>query len=67
MSAWVEAREREAFFADVERRVADDAGDRREQLLGRLRRGRMLLSTADVLEQFTRWRSPEERLQRESQ
>jgi len=67
MSAWVEAREREAFFADVERRVADDAGDRREQLLGRLRRGRMLLSTADVLELFTRWRSPEERLQRESQ
>lgn len=63
MSAWVEAQEREAFFADVERRCSGMAGDLREQLLGRLERGRMLLSSVDVLQQFASWRSPEERVE----
>ena len=63
MSAWIEARDREAFFKDVERRAAEISGDRREQLLGQLKRGRTLVSTTDVLDQFARWRSPEERLE----
>jgi hypothetical protein len=62
ISAWVEAKEREAFFADAESKFSELAGDLRVQLLGRVERGRQVLSSADVLEQFARWRSPEERV-----
>jgi hypothetical protein len=66
MTAWVEARDREAFFADIEKKCEGVSGDLREQLVGRLEQGRTLLSSADVLEQFVRWRSPDERLERTS-
>lgn len=61
MSAWVEARDREAFFKDVELRAAELSGLRRERILDQLKHGRMLMSTADVLEQFDQWQSPEEK------
>lgn len=61
MSAWVEARDREAFFAEIEKKCEGVSSDLREQIVGRLEQGRTLLSSADVLEQFVRWRSPEER------
>jgi hypothetical protein len=65
MSAWVEARHRETFFASLESILNCAAADLREQLLNRLRQGRKLLDSASVLERFMRWRAPEERLQRD--
>ena len=66
MSAWVEARDRETFFSGLESMVDGTSEDLREQLLGRLKQGRQLLSSASVLERFMRWRSPDERLQRDA-
>lgn len=65
MSAWVEARDRETFFASLESMLKDAADDLREQLRNRLKQGRKLLDSASVLERFMRWRAPEEILRRD--
>lgn len=62
MSAWAAAREREAFFASLESTLDNVAREDREHLLSRVKIGRTLLGTADVLERFRRWRTPDERL-----
>jgi len=62
MAAWAEAKSRETFFAEVERKSSEAPVELRERLVARIEQARTLLSSADVLEQFVTWKTPQERL-----
>jgi len=58
---WAEVNRIEQFFADAERRTADLEDEERNRLLDRLKRARELIGSADALEHFMIWKTPEER------
>lgn len=58
---WAEANRIEQFFTDAERRATDLGDEERNRLLDRLKRARELIGTADALEHFMIWKTPEER------
>lgn len=58
---WAQANRIEQFFADAERRAEKLDEGEMLTLLDRLRRARELVGSADALEHFLKWKSPEER------
>jgi hypothetical protein len=58
---WAEVNRIEQFFSDAERRAADLEDEERIRLLDRLKRARELIGSADALEHFMIWKTPEER------
>jgi hypothetical protein len=65
ISDWEESKKIEAFFVEVENGSRQLPDDLRERVSERVRRARALLSNADVLERFSEWKLPEERLNRD--
>lgn len=58
---WAEANRIEQFFTDAERRAANLGDEERNRLFDRLKRARELIGTADALDHFMIWKTPEER------
>jgi hypothetical protein len=61
IARWVEARNLERFFAEVESDIAKLGPDSREQLMERLEAARELLDAGSALEQLKLWKTPKER------
>ena len=61
IEAWAAAKRIEEFFADAERRAQVLPDEERERTIAQLRQARRLIGSADALEQFQSWRTPEER------
>lgn len=58
---WAQVNRIEQFFADVAQRAEKFDEGAKLKLLDRLRRARELMGSADAVEHFLKWKSPEER------
>lgn len=61
INGWAESNRIEQFFLDAERRAATLTDSERLKILERLKRARLLVGSADTLDHFMTWRSPDER------
>ena len=61
INGWAESNRIEQFFLDAERRAAALTDNERLKILERLKRARLLIGSADTLDHFMMWRSPDER------
>lgn len=61
ISEWAEANRIETFFREIELRAQSLSDDKAEAMLERTRYARELVSSADALNHFLEWKSPDER------
>lgn len=61
ISEWSEANRIELFFQDAERRAAGLEESERVRVLERLKLARGMIGSADAMDHFMEWKSPEER------
>jgi hypothetical protein len=57
---WAEANRKNEFFRDVEHKIADLNESDRLRITDRLKRARQLIGSVDALENFLKWKSPDE-------
>jgi hypothetical protein len=62
LNTWAEANRIARFFADAEAKLEGLDSEARMHMRDRLRRARKLIGNVDALEQFRRWKAPEELL-----
>jgi hypothetical protein len=61
INGWAESNGFEQFFLDAEQRAATLTDSERLKILERLKRARLLVGSANTLDHFMKWRSPDER------
>lgn len=61
VSAWSDAKRQEAFFLDVEHRLAELPPELRSTDLERLQKARELIASVDALTLLRQWKTPQER------